>query len=172
LLGGSIQVESKKGRGTTFILQLPLVSTDASLGIAEQVAAESRPETKRIKKKEHRQGATILLVDDNADSRYAVKMILEEMGFQIISCGDGEESIKLARQKKPDLILMDIMLPVLSGYEAVERMRSKKMQMPIIAMSAHAAAKEKLNALHSGFSDYLSKPFTVDDVKTMINKWL
>jgi two-component system cell cycle response regulator DivK len=104
--------------------------------------------------------ARILLVEDNELNRDMLSRRLGRNGHEVILAGDGEQSIVLAREKRPDLILMDMSLPVLSGWDATRMLRADAdtSRIPIIALTAHAMAKDREEALACGCDDYDTKP--------------
>ena len=102
----------------------------------------------------------ILYVEDNEDNVYMLTRRLTRAGFEIIVAADGEQGIALARAERPDLILMDLSLPVLDGWEATRRLKASEdtRAIPIIALSAHAMPGDREKALEAGCDDYDSKP--------------
>lgn len=104
--------------------------------------------------------ATILLVEDNELNRDMLSRRLGRNGHEVILAGDGEQSIVLAREKRPDLILMDMSLPVLSGWDATRMLKADAdtSRIPIIALTAHAMVKDREEALACGCDDYDTKP--------------
>ena len=180
MLGGIISVESKKGKGTLFTLQLPLkeVSEREQIGKHKPSAADKRDSQKDNKRenysKPENQKKRILLVDDNLDNQYAVKFILEDKGYHVSFAKDGEEGVKKAFKERPVLILMDMMMPGVDGYQATEQIRAKKefKKTPIIAMTAKTKQEDGGKAIKAGCSDYLSKPFSLEDVVKKVNKWI
>lgn len=102
----------------------------------------------------------ILYVEDNDDNVYMLKRRLERSGFEVLVASDGEEGIAAALRERPDLILMDLSLPVLDGWEATRRLKSSEetKAIPVIALSAHAMPGDREKALDAGCDDYDSKP--------------
>jgi two-component system cell cycle response regulator DivK len=101
----------------------------------------------------------ILIVDDNQDSRELAVKVLKNRGYQMIEASDGEEALEKALAEKPDLILMDISIPKINGYEVTRRLKSQAdfKATPIIALTAHAMKGDKEKALDSGCDGYISK---------------
>lgn len=99
----------------------------------------------------------ILLVDDDPDNIYVFAHILERSGYEVIKAKNGLEAVKLVETESPDLILMDMQLPVMSGYEATEKIR-KMVNIPVIALTAHAMPSDMEKAMKAGCIDYISKP--------------
>jgi CheY-like chemotaxis protein len=102
----------------------------------------------------------ILYVEDDDDSVYAVKNRLERAGHTILVARDGEQGIMMARAEKPDLVLMDLSLPLLDGWEATRRLKAEPETsgIPVIALSAHAMHGDHDKALGAGCDDFDTKP--------------
>jgi len=103
---------------------------------------------------------TVLLVEDNEDNLVVYRTILEHVGYRVIEARDGEEGVTQARQEMPDLILMDISIPKIDGWEATQRLKadSATRQIPIIALTAHALEEDRQKAVQAGCDGYLAKP--------------
>ncbi len=102
----------------------------------------------------------ILLVEDNAMNRDMLSRRLERRGFQVVLALDGAEGIEKARTEQPDLILMDLSLPVMDGWEATRRLKAdvELRRIPVIALTAHAMASDEQQALDAGCDDFDTKP--------------
>jgi CheY-like chemotaxis protein len=105
----------------------------------------------------------ILIVEDVEFNRDLVVQLLED-DYEILTAADGEEGIRLAERERPDLILMDLSLPVIDGWEATRRLKANEAlkNIPIIALSAHAMMGDEEKARECGCDDYLSKPLDED----------
>jgi len=116
----------------------------------------------------------ILVVDDNQDSRELVKKILSRKGYRLLEAADGEDALKKIANEKPDLILMDISLPKIDGYELTRRLKSQEAfkTIPIIALTAHAMKGDREKALAAGCEGYLSKPINVREFPDQIRKYI
>jgi CheY-like chemotaxis protein len=103
---------------------------------------------------------TILLVEDNEDNQAIYRTMLEHFGYDVIGAYDGEEGVRLAQQRKPDLILMDVSIPLLDGWEATRILKgdAATRHIPIIALTAHALAADRAKATAVGCDGYLPKP--------------
>jgi len=104
--------------------------------------------------------STILIVEDNEMNRDMLSRRLEKKGFDILLAIDGEMGIEVTRSKKPDLILMDMSLPVVDGWEATRQIKADPAlrHIPIIALTAHAMANDREKALEAGCNEYDTKP--------------
>lgn len=102
----------------------------------------------------------VLYVEDNDDNVYVVRQRLGRAGFTVIVAGDGERGIALAAAERPDLILMDLSLPVVDGWEATRRLKAapETRHIPVIALTAHAMAGDREKALGAGCDDFDTKP--------------
>lgn len=103
---------------------------------------------------------TVLLVEDNEDNRTVYRTILEHFGYQVIEAQNGEAGVSMAREQRPDLILMDISIPLIDGWEATRILKSEPgtAHIPIIALTAHALATDRAKANEVGCDGYLAKP--------------
>lgn len=116
----------------------------------------------------------VLLVEDNEDNRVIYATILGHCGFDVVEAPNGLEGVTRAEQDHPDLIVMDISLPVIDGLEATRRIRSNPTtsDIPVLAVTAHARETDRARALEAGCNDYLSKPVEprrlVEQVQRMI----
>ena len=107
----------------------------------------------------------VLYIEDNEDNVYMLKMRLELLGdFEVLAAEDGEKGCALAALERPDIILMDLEMPVVDGWEAARRLKSSPQtrDIPIIALSAHALAGEREKALAAGCNEFDSKPIEFD----------
>jgi two-component system cell cycle response regulator DivK len=116
----------------------------------------------------------ILIVDDNQDSRELVVKVLKNKGYQMIEAIDGEDALEKAIAEKPDLILMDISIPKINGYEVTKRLKSQAdfKDTPVIALTAHAMKGDKEKALEAGCNGYISKPFNVHELPDRIKYYV
>ncbi len=116
----------------------------------------------------------ILVIEDNEQNRYLVNFILEKNGYQVVIARDGLEGINKAKKEKPDLILADIRLPKLDGYELTRRIKADKSlaDIPIIALTAYAMKEDKEKALRAGCNAYISKPIIPEEFIKVVNSYL
>ena len=116
----------------------------------------------------------ILLVEDNDLNRDMLSRRLIKRGFTVLSAVNGREGIDKARDEKPDLILMDLSLPIINGWDATREIKSntETASIPIIALTAHAMAEDRKKALEAGCDEYDTKPIEFDGLLNKINKLL
>ncbi len=169
LLGGSIWLESdiatqdKKG-GTTFYFTIPF----------EEIELTDRPTRKEViqdlQRKDDNREKTILIVEDDKDSFEFLRIVLKTAKMNTLWAQDGSTAIKYCREKSDiDLVLMDINMPVMNGYQATKEIKKLKPKLPIIAQTAYAIAGDKEKALEEGCDDYISKPIKRDELMSKID---
>lgn len=175
-LGGDVKlIESTLGKGSTFRVELPT-------GPIEQTKMINRFETLfkkdekplnpgETKQKPEKSDFSVLLVEDSEDNQYLVQRFLETEGIQVEVASDGEEGLNKALGGHHDLILMDIQMPVLDGYNATSRLRKQGYDKPILAFTAHAFQAERERCLKVGFNDFLAKPIKKSDLLLLVNKY-
>ena len=112
-------------------------------------------------------GKTILVVDDQANVRRLLREYLEEEGFRVVVAENGRDALYVARREKPDLILLDIMMPEMSGYEFM-RTFTKEQDTPIILLTAKLEESDKVLGLELGADDYITKPFSMRELVARI----
>ena len=118
-------------------------------------------------------GKTILLVEDFDDSRYMMRMLLEMRGYRVIEAKNGREAVECAERECPDLILMDLSLPLIDGLTATKLIRKleRLCDVPIIAVTAHDKAEFFDAALKAGCNSYLTKPIDFNNLETVIGQY-
>ncbi|MDR1727605.1 MAG: response regulator transcription factor [Acidobacteriota bacterium] len=106
----------------------------------------------------------ILVVEDEKDMSLGLRDILESEGYEVVTAGTGREGLHLAGKKTPDCIILDLMLPDVSGYEVCEQIRQKKLTTPILMLTARAQEYDKIRGFKVGADDYLTKPFGIGEL--------
>src|SRR5262249_42376948 len=117
----------------------------------------------------------VLYVEDNDDNVYMLKMRLELLGdFEVLAAEDGEKGCEMAAAERPDIILMDLEMPVVDGWGATRRLKSNPQtrDIPVIALSAHALAGERQRALAAGCNEFDSKPIEFDRLVATVRRIL
>lgn len=120
-----------------------------------EVAAMARAEAGGVKK-------TVLVVEDDESIALGLEMNLGAEGYHVVTAPDGERGLVLARSNEVDLLILDVMLPRLNGYELLRALRSEGCTLPIIMLSARGAEMDKVMGLELGAEDYITKPFSLD----------
>ncbi len=163
-LGGKIDVESELGVGSTFMLYLPYqqVTQRGHGELIESLDEKGKTSSKRKK---------ILIVEDT-ESNYLQINILLKKDYTISWAVNGEEAINSFLRERPDLILMDIRMPVMNGVQATEKIRAIAPNLPIIAVTANAFLIEQQQALAAGCNDIISKPYTFEKLSETISRYI
>lgn len=118
------------------------------------------------------EGKKILIVDDNELNRLVATAIVEVYGATTLEASNGQEAVELLSSGKPDIILMDIQMPVMNGYDASIQIRNSGDKVPIIALTANAIKGENEKCIAAGMNDYIAKPFKEEEFLKIIAKWL
>lgn len=161
---GDIFVESEIEKGTT-------ISIRFNLKKGKEIDLEKKDNI--VSTSKNLKGKKILVVDDNIMNRMVAKVILKDYDVIISEAGNGEEAVNYLKNKPCDLVLMDIQMPLLNGYQASEIIRQElKLDLPIIALTANAMKGEKEKCLEFGLNDYLSKPFDEENFLKVISNWI
>lgn len=168
-MGGSISFTSQRGEGTAFTVKLPFL-IDKAAGKAEETAEEAEVSIK---------GVRILLVEDNELNMEISEFIVAEKGAVVTKAWNGKEAVEIfakAPEGAFDVILMDVMMPVMDGCEAAQEIRALPRKdaktIPIIAMTANAFTDDKIRTREAGMNEHLSKPLAPDLVVKTITKFL
>ena len=155
MMGGSISVESESGKGSKFTISLCFKVTDETTD-NKTISSNNIIDTNK----------KILLVEDNELNYEIAKTVLEEAGFRVDGASNGKEAVDKASNNTYDVILMDIQMPIMDGYEATKELRRLGNRTPIIAMTANAFSEDRKKAKEVGMDAYISKPI---DVKTLVS---
>lgn len=156
-LGGEIGVKSEEGRGTTFWFTLPYVTGKPCETPCGEIPTVSVEKDK----------LTILIAEDN-DSNYRLFETILRRDYRLIHARDGEQAVELCRTEHPHLILMDINMPVMNGYEAAAEIRKFAAEIPIVAVTAYAYASDEQKIMQNGFTGYMPKPINAPQLKKQI----
>ena len=165
LQNGDIEVSSEQGKGTTFHFYIPY-------GIAkEQLNTIPAVDTDYFKDKSNTP-LRVLVVDDNAINQSLMKHLLLQWNIDFETASNGLEAVEYLRNNDCDLVLMDIQMPQMDGYAATQQIREElKLNIPIIAMTAHALAGERERCLSRGINEYISKPIKEEELFKLISNF-
>jgi len=120
--------------------------------------------------------ARVLIVEDDPTTVQLIEFLLRKNNFEVLIAQDGVEALKISREKKPDLILMDVMMPKMDGIEAIEKLQESEetQEIPIVILSALGQEMDVMRGLQAGASGYIVKPFSpqelLDEIKTRLGK--
>jgi len=120
--------------------------------------------------------ASVLIVEDDPTTVQLIEFLLRKNNFEVLIAQDGVEALKISREKKPDLILMDVMMPKMDGIEAIEKLQESEetQEIPIVILSALGQEMDVMRGLQAGASGYIVKPFSpqelLDEIKTRLGK--
>ena len=154
VLGGHIKVSSKQGFGSAFTVSIPF-----DLGLPKSPLPD--------------QALDVLLVEDNEANQILATVLLERWGHCVTLARDGQQALDILLMKRFDLVLMDIMMPVLDGLQATQRFRAieQGIRTPIVAMTANIMAADRLRCSDSGMDDFLAKPLSAAEFKELIARY-
>lgn len=162
LMGGELTLKSEVGKGTRFIITLPMWTISSPI----EEPAEDKSETKPRDWKEK-----VILIAEDEESNYTfLEHVLKRTGVRLLWAQNGKEAVNLAQTEKVDLILMDIRMPGMDGYEATEIIKKENKSLPIIAQTAYALKGEKELSISSGCDDYISKPIDITELMGVLSK--
>jgi signal transduction histidine kinase/AraC-like DNA-binding protein len=180
---GKICIESNSDTKTTFSILLPLGkehlkpdeltgknrSKIFSRGPESDILPDKKEESDRTEIKDHHPKTSILIVEDNADLRRHICIHMNH-AYSIIEAENGEEGFRLATEKSPEIIISDVMMPVMDGFEFCEKIKTdeRTSHIPVILLTARAGQEDKIEGLETGADDYVTKPFDIRELKVRI----
>jgi signal transduction histidine kinase len=163
LLKGKIWIESEQGKGSKFFFTIPYepVNNEEAISINKTYDLKSLV------------GLTILVAEDDEINFMYIKEIFKGTGTEIIHAVNGKEAVEICRNNNNvALVLIDIKMPVMNGYEAIKQIRELRPNIPIIAQTAFALSNEMLKAFNAGSNDYISKPFKKEQLLSLVARYL
>ena len=170
MMGGSLGVESAYGEGSTFSFTAHF---SRSLKKDDRALERGRKEGHTVSLDDIK-GAQILLVEDNPVNQQIASELLENEGFRLTVAGNGQEAVDYVETQHFDIVLMDLQMPVMGGFEATEHIRRKMSadELPIIAMTADAMVETRKKVIDIGMNGYISKPIEITDLFAELKKWI
>ncbi|QQZ28406.1 response regulator [Thiothrix subterranea] len=163
-MGGSLKLTSQFGKGSVFSFTLTF-----TVHTATDTATENAPSTP-ITQAMPLVGTRILLVDDDSLNRFFGQELLQTLGVSVMTASSGQDALQLLQQQHIDLVLMDVSMPDMDGYETTRRLRAlpRFAELPIVALTAHTIPGERERCLAAGMNDYLPKPFGLEQLQGVI----
>ena len=168
-LGGRLTVQSEVGSGSVFRANIETGALDGQ-PMVETTTDPSPTPTTTLESNVDLTGKKILVVDDGDTNRKLIQLVLRRAGADVSTAKDGLEAIHATERRNPELILMDMQMPVMDGYSATRELRSKGLTLPIIALTAHAMKGDEDKCLEAGCSGYLTKPVDSSLLLSMISE--
>lgn len=169
-MNGKIRVSSTQGTGSTFYLDLTdVVVVKPDLTLPENPAEDGSP-IEKVRFRKH----TVLVVDDIEINRQLLKDLLERANLEVITAGNGKEAVGMTEKYMPDLVIMDIRMPVMDGHEATAELKTNPSTaaIPVIALSIEAIVREGSETLGESFDGYLTKPLRTDELFRELSRYL
>src|SRR5512139_1544446 len=114
----------------------------------------------------------VLIVDDEKNMRWVLGQALSGEGFEVVEAADGKQALALVAEQEPDIMVLDHRMPAPDGMEVLRRIREKNLTFPIIMLTAHGNVAQAVEAMKAGASEYLTKPFDLEELKLAIEKAL
>ena len=168
MMGGTIHIDSEYGKGSSFSFQIPLpISSNLNIVLDENSDLESLEEKVNLLEGKH-----ILVAEDNKMNQTVLSMLLEDSKLNIDFAEDGNIAVDMHDKKSYDLILMDIQMANLNGYEATQMIRKKDKKIPIIALSASIMEEDIKKVYESGMDGHLAKPIEIVKLYSELLKYL
>ena len=162
LHGGAVEAHSHgPGRGSIFVVRLPRCAEPATDSAAAGRASAPPNRSYRL-----------LLIEDNLDARQALRMLLETVGHEVHEASDGEAGVAAALRLAPDLVLVDIGLPILDGYEVARRLKAANRNLRLIALTGYGRDEDKKRSQEAGFDAHLLKPVSIDRLRVVLDETL
>jgi signal transduction histidine kinase/CheY-like chemotaxis protein len=168
LLGGELTLTSEEGAGSVFSLVIP-----AGLDALEQRQLSTLPEPeKKHELKETKYSGRVLIVEDNPANQLLVQTLLVKLGLKFVLACDGVEAMKKTAAESFDLILMDLQMPNMNGYQTTQALRKKGIKTPIVALTAHVMERDRRKCIEVGCDDHIAKPLDKTKLLEILNRYL
>ncbi|HSG50687.1 MAG TPA: response regulator, partial [Rheinheimera sp.] len=179
LMHGDLALHSELGRGSTFSFAIRFAISDAAKSTLPSDATVSTAITKSQPAQQSLLNSTpvsscILLVEDNYFNQALAQIILQRLGYTVATATSGEQALEILQQQHVDLVLMDIEMPGINGYQTTQQLRALAQfkTLPVIAMTAHQSEDIRQHCLQAGMDDLISKPIAADTLASRLQQWL
>ena len=169
-MGGTISVSSEIGKGSTFRFVLPFEGTIGGMVKNSRITTNSR--TIRVSTKTDVKNSPLILVAEDEDSNYELVKIVLAKRYRLIRAVNGIEAVTYCEDEHPALVLMDIRMPDMNGLDATRIIKEVNHDIPVVALSAYAFDENIREAKEAGCDDFMSKPFRVEDLLDMVQKYI
>ena len=169
-LGGTISVSSTLGEGSTFRFHLPFEGTIG--GVAKNTRITTNSRTIRVSTRTDVENAPLILVAEDEDNNFELVKVVLSKRYRLLRAHNGIEAVTICEDEHPDLILMDLRMPDMNGLDATRIIKEVNHDVPIIALSAYAFDENIKEAKEAGCNDFIAKPFRVENLLDMIQKYL
>ena len=182
LMGGTITVKSEPGKGSTFTFACPFqipVAESTAVGPPTGATLPADPDESTSGMAgspalEPQRRLTVLVVEDSEVNRQVAVALVKKMGHEVVETDDGAAAVEIFQSKSPHIVLMDMHMPGMDGYEATRRIREieklRNSHVPIIALTAHATNEAREQCLASGMDDYLAKPVRIQQLRDVLRR--
>jgi len=171
ILGGRILLQSQAGKGSVFSLIIPAgVEVESQNLAGENGSADQEHDAAKLST--FRFSGRALIAEDNPSNRKLIERLLEKAGLQVTSVEDGQQAVDKATSESFDLMLIDIQMPKMNGYDAVRILREKKISTPIVALTACAMEGDAEKCLAAGFDEYIPKPICFEKLYSIMAKYV
>lgn len=162
LMGGQIWLESGQEKGTRFYFTLPRMAGEKARNVAKP------PTGGQLKR-----NPVILVAEDEENNFELTRVVLSMLGVEVLHAWDGVQAVKMCEENPEiDMVLMDIKMPLMNGYEATRLIKEKNNNLPVVALTAYALPGDREKALNAGCNDYLPKPVSLAELKNLVRKYL
>jgi signal transduction histidine kinase/CheY-like chemotaxis protein/HPt (histidine-containing phosphotransfer) domain-containing protein len=175
LMGGEIGVNSEPGRGSEFWFTARFAIADEVPDEASEIVVPSSVTPRAVETLVAMRGRRVLLVEDNdINQQVATELLSAVAGVDVEVVGNGAQAVKRLVDDGAafDVVLMDIQMPGMDGYEATRRIRAAGIHLPVIAMTAHAMVKDRELCIAAGMNDFVTKPFELEELLAVLRRWL
>lgn len=164
LQGGSVLVSSTVGQGSRFTIEIPYPVAEQQFSLTQPILSAMAPIEGDV---------WVLVVEDNLMNQKLAVQVLKRLGYHVQVADNGQKALAMLAEAAFDIILMDLQMPVMDGYETTRQIRTAlKSTVPIIAMTAHALPSEQEECLKAGMNDFLPKPFQLEELQLLMRKYI